>query len=249
MPGEVNSLLNALRPSRCILCGIPSGRLDVCAGCRADLPWIVDACAGCGSPLGAPAAAVNPPHPRECADRSCAFSSSAVAQACAAFVYEYPVDRLITLAKFQARTDCARLLGDMLAMHLRRLRMLGRLKAPDCIVPVPLHPQRMATRGYNQAEEIARPVAHCLRIPLKVTGCRRARNTVAQTSLTGKARRRNLTGAFHVDGGCAGQAVAIVDDVLTTGSTVAALSAALLSAGAARVLVWTVARTEDQRGR
>lgn len=237
MHSEVNGVLAALFPRCCVLCGQASGRWNLCSGCRADLPWIQEPCSRCGAPLvEVPASA-----PGVCT--RCTIAWTAVDRAWSALVYEYPVDRLVTQAKFQARTEYAGVLGESLGMHLRRLRNLGALTAPDCIVPVPLHPHRLATRGFNQALEIAYPVSRCLRIPIRTSGCARVRNTVEQTALTGAARRRNLRGAFRVTAGLSGQHVAIVDDVLTTGSTVEALAESLREAGAASVQAWSVART------
>lgn len=240
MHSEVNGILAALFPRCCVLCGLAAGRWSLCAGCRADLPWIRTPCVRCGGPLAGTDAA-----PAGAADvcNHCAISWTAVDRAWSALVYEYPVDRLVTQAKFQARAECASVLGESLGIYLRRLRNLGILAAPDWILPVPLHPSRLATRGFNQALEIAQPVSRCLRIPIRVSGCARVRNTVEQTALTGTARRRNLRGAFRVSAGLSGQHIAIVDDVLTTGSTVEALAAALREGGAASVQVWSVART------
>ena len=242
MYSEVNSALAALFPRCCILCGQACGCRSLCAGCHADLPWILAPCSRCGGPLAAeqtgslvePDAGICP---------RCTISWTVVDRAWSALVYEYPVDRLVTWAKFQARTECASVLGELLGTHLRRLRNLGALTTPGWIVPVPLHPHRLATRGFNQALEIAQPVSRCLHIPIRTSGCARVRNTVQQTALTGTARRRNLRGAFRVSADLSGQSVAIVDDVLTTGSTVEALAEGLRKAGATGVQVWSVART------
>jgi ComF family protein len=173
-------------------------------------------------------------------------STGAAERILTALAYEYPVDRLVTLAKFQARQDCARALGDLLADYLRAARARGELAMPDVVIPVPLHRRRLARRGYNQAEEIAMPVAKMLRVPLARRVCRRRVDTAEQTSLTGAARRRNVRGAFGIDVSVANVSVAIVDDVLTTGSTVGELAAALRAADAAAVQVWAVARSVRQ---
>lgn len=157
----------------------------------------------------------------------------------AAFSYEYPVDRLVTGAKFHRQLHYTRALGEMLV-----LPVLDRnAPPPDLLVPVPLHPRRLAERGYNQALEITRPVAEALGMRPSPALCVRVRHTPEQTGLTATDRRRNLRGAFAVRGDCSGARVAVVDDVITTGSTVAALALALRRAGAARVEAWAVART------
>ncbi len=133
------------------------------------------------------------------------------------------------------------------ALHYGAL--LGRLLSEACgdrrldgIVPVPLHPARLAERGFNQAQELARPLARGGGLRLLDDVCRRTVATPPQAGLTAQQRYRNLEGAFAVTVELAGEHLAVVDDVLTTGSTVAALSRELLRAGAASVEAWAVAR-------
>jgi ComF family protein len=182
---------------------------------------------------------------------NCDVAAGPAARILTALAYEYPVDRLVALAKFKARQDCASALGDLLADYLRAAKARGELSMPNMLIPVPLHRRRLARRGYNQAEEIAIPVAKVLRVPVARRVCRRRVDTAEQTSLTGAARRRNVRGAFVVAESMArvsigGSSLAIVDDVLTTGSTVGELAAALRAAGAAAVQVWAVARSVRQ---
>ena len=107
---------------------------------------------------------------------------------------------------------------------------------------MPLHPARLRERGFNQAVELARPLARRLGVPLAAALCRRLRDTPAQASLDRAARRRNVRGAFACDGDLSGRHVAVVDDVLTSGATIDALARALKKAGAARVSAWVAAR-------
>jgi len=134
-------------------------------------------------------------------------------------------------------------LGELMSIYLRAARIRGCLSMPDLLVPVPLHRRRLAQRGFNQAEGIARSLARTLRVPVLSHGCRRIVNTIEQTALSGAARRKNIRGAFRVAADLGGINAAIVDDVLTTGSTVAELAATLRSSGAATIQVWAVART------
>ena len=112
---------------------------------------------------------------------------------------------------------------------------------PARLVPVPLHRNRLRRRGYNQAVELARPLGRALGLPVAPRLCRRQRPTPAQAELTGSDRRRNVRGAFAVAAPVP-RHVAIVDDVVTTGSTVGELARVLRRAGAERVEVWAVAR-------
>ncbi len=114
--------------------------------------------------------------------------------------------------------------------------------APDAVVPMPLHPSRRRQRGFNQAELLARGVARSLRLPVHDRGVRRVRDTGSLTDLAAASRRRVLKGAFVADGALPAH-VAIVDDVMTTGSSAAALTRVLKEAGVERVDVWTLART------
>jgi ComF family protein len=145
----------------------------------------------------------------------------------------------------------------ILALKFRRLDYLGRhlahelaaalggeFESADLVVPVPLHWTRRVARGFDQAERIAVPLA--ARLGLPVAGVlRRRRATGAQARLGRAARLANLAGAFRVDRAQAvvGRRVLLVDDVTTTGATLEAAAAALLSAGAAEVFALTAART------
>ena len=113
----------------------------------------------------------------------------------------------------------------------------------DLIVPLPLHPRRLAERGYNQAVEIARPLAQALGVPLDVHVGERVRDTAAQTGLPWKKRASNVRHAFACGRRLDGLKLAVVDDVMTTGATLEAYARALKQAGAARVENWVVART------
>jgi len=114
--------------------------------------------------------------------------------------------------------------------------------APEALVPVPLHRARLRERGFNQAVEIARPLAARLGIELDLNCCERVRNTAEQTRLDAAQRSRNLRDAFRVVRQVPYRHVAIVDDVLTTGSTVASLAGTLRAAGVEEIEVWSCAR-------
>jgi ComF family protein len=163
-----------------------------------------------------------------------------------AFRYEHPVDELIRRLKYQGAIAHARMLGVLLAEVAR-----DRGDAlPALLVPVPLHAARWRERGFNQAAAIARYAGHQLEIPVMRHGVVRVRDTPSQTALDVNARRRNVRGAFAVRAGraldrlSAAGHVAIVDDVITTGSTVGELQRVLLAVGVRRVEVWAVARAE-----
>jgi ComF family protein len=141
--------------------------------------------------------------------------------------------------KFHGRLAPAHLLGGLMARRLaRRPEPL-----PELLVPVPLSPGRLRRRGYNQALELGRELARLLSLRLAPSAARRVRPTLEQTSLDAAARRRNVRGAFAMDAGAvAGRHVALLDDVVTTGATMAELARATRAAGAARIEAWAAAR-------
>lgn len=151
------------------------------------------------------------------------------------------MDHLIGRLKFQGQLHLVEPLARLLAEELGELR-----EAPDLLIPVPLHPLRLRERGFNQSLELARVLARHYGLELDGRLCRRARATPPQSGLNRKQRGKNMRGAFSVAGDPAGRRLALLDDVITTGTTVRALAKALLQAGAAGVEVWTLARTPDR---
>lgn len=146
--------------------------------------------------------------------------------------------RLLIRLKFRDQIPLAHALGLLLAGH-PGLKML----AADVVVPVPLHTGRLADRGYNQALELARPVARLLGLPLRPRLIRRIRATPPQVGSSREARKKNIVNAFAAERGARGGHVLLVDDTLTTGATLIAASDALLEAGASAVSVAVVSRT------
>ena len=120
-----------------------------------------------------------------------------------------------------------------------------QLQVPDVLIPVPLHYQRLRQRGYNQALELARPIAKMLGIPIDIRSCRRRKVTKEQSGLQAKQRKSNVRDAFEVTGDLRNRSIAIIDDVMTTGSTVNELAKQLMQAGATTVDVWVCARVAE----
>ena len=185
------------------------------------------------------------PVPNLCAEcaRELPYAPRRPGRRLVALAYEPPVSTLIHWMKFEANLPAALTLGELLASSV--VRALARADAvlPDAIVPVPLHPSRLRERGFNQALELARPLARRLDRPLLGRACRRRRATRAQSGLSSPTdRRRNVAGAFCVGAPLAGLArVAIVDDVITTGATVDELARTLRGAGVRQVYAWACA--------
>lgn len=216
-----------LLPPTCVLCGDPGmPGLDLCAGCLGDLPAATPACVHCARRL--PRAGVCGP----CQRRSPPFDA-----ALAGFGYQSPVDWLVHRFKFGGRLDCGRVLSECLAREL----VARGARRPDALVPVPLHRRRLAGRGFDQALEIARLLSRRLDVPLAGGALARLRPTAQQSTLAAGQRRSNLSGAFRAASGIPGD-VALVDDVLTTGSTATECARVLKRAGCRRVTVWVLAR-------
>ncbi|MDR2050380.1 MAG: ComF family protein [Deltaproteobacteria bacterium] len=149
--------------------------------------------------------------------------------------------QLILRIKFQGNLILAEALGTLLAEHPD---LLLRQKDYDCLVPISLHPERLAQRGFNQALEIARPVSAGLRLPLRPEMLRRVLRTRQQSGLTRKERAKNMRNAFAVPGMKArGLRILLLDDILTTGSTMYAAASSLFRAGAEAVDIVVLART------
>jgi ComF family protein len=115
--------------------------------------------------------------------------------------------------------------------------------AADIVVPLPLHPVRLRERGFNQALELARPVAARLGLPLDFQTCERIRHTPAQASLSWKNREKNIRHAFQCTRELSGQRILLVDDVMTTGASLNELARTLKQHGASEVTLLVVART------
>lgn len=229
-------LLSLIYPPTCVLCGAPgTGGIDLCGGCRADLPWLGPCCARCALPFAAaPAAAL-------CG--ACQRSAPPFVRCRAAFRYQGPLPVLISGLKFHARMNLLRLCGELLAERLQAEPDAPGACLPDAIVPVPLHHRRLRERGYNQSLEIARVVGQRLQLPVAPECCRRVQPTRPQMQLTQHERLHNVRGAFALAAPLPGAHLAILDDVVTTGGTAAELTRTLQRAGCRRVEVWAIART------
>ncbi len=217
-------------PTTCRLCRAPGEPgLELCAECREDLPWLNHACRFCAMPLPGEA------NVSVCA--SCQTKRPSVDECRALFTYQPPVDRWIQDLKFHQDIALGRLLGTLLADSLPAVDDAGSGR----ILPVPLNRRRLAERGYNQAMEIARPLRrYGFRIDARC--CKRSRNTDAQSGLSAASRRGNMRGAFVANRRLDGERFLLIDDVLTTGTTLNELARTLKNAGAESVAAWVIAR-------
>lgn len=230
-------MLQLLLPASCALCGAACAAI-VCSACAAQF-FGRDRlrCGPCGNPLDGQGDA----HLRcgACLAKARAFDATLVAGD-----YAAPLDQLVLRLKFGGQLVLATLFAQLL--HEATLRQPGFL-LPDLLCPVPLGPRRLAQRGFNQALEMARPLARMLGLPLHGALLQRVRETPAQSRLAPGARGRNVAQAFTLAPQAVplvrGRHIGIVDDVMSSGQTLDELAATLKRFGAARVSNLVFART------
>ncbi|KWR90061.1 amidophosphoribosyltransferase [Cupriavidus sp. IDO] len=229
LPGALCALL----PCQCTLCGAVQDDV-VCRQCAGDLLRPVSRC-----PVCALARKRNQP----CA--ACATGQPAFDHACTLGDYAPPQDGLVLALKFGNVLPLAGWLAAALAARLPAAWAAAHLRPPDLLAPVPLSPQRLAERGFNQAWEIARPLARALGLPSDPVLLRRRRDTATQHTLDLASRQVNLRDAFRLSRprSLAGRHVALVDDVMTSGATLDEAARMLKAHGAARVSVIVALRT------
>ncbi len=203
------------------------GELALCPQCLNDLPWHQDgACPQCALPS---------PDNHICGH--CLNSAPAFDTTRALFRYAYPLDALLQKYKYQQNLHIAKTFSALMQDSFKDLSPFNR------IIPMPLHPKRLAERGFNQSLEIARLLAKNLQIELDTGSCSRIKFSPPQASLPHKARIKNMRGAFHCAISLAGQRVILLDDVMTTGASLHELAATVKAAGASHVECWVIART------
>lgn len=158
----------------------------------------------------------------------------------AVFGYTFPLDKLIQALKYGERLELVHSFADQLAQHI--------IIRPDSMIAMPLHPTRLQERGFNQSLELARRLEEKLHIPVLTNVCERVRDTPPQSTLSRKARSKNMLQAFACNENfgtqnLSGQHIAIVDDVMTSGASLNEVARVLRSAGASEVSAWVIART------
>ncbi len=235
--GSLQRRLAAWLPSQCEVCrGWNPERL--CTACRARHAAPQARCTRCGLRTGSALAA--------CGD--CLREPPPFRHTHCAVDYSFPWVQLLQAFKFHGQDDLARPLAALMADALR----LDQAKQPQLLLPVPLSSERLQERGYNQAWELGRQLGRMMKIPARADVLLRVHQTATQADLSRTQRQQNLRGAFMVPpraaGPLQGSAVALVDDVMTTGATVREAARVLLQSGAASVDVWVLARTPAPAG-
>jgi ComF family protein len=225
-------ILRKLFPATCLLCGAPgTENIDICTPCLQELPHNHNHCRICALPL-----ASNHANPvcGNCLKQAPNFDCCH-----APFIYGYPLSGLISDFKFNYKLYTGRLLAELLINSIEK----NQLKLPELIMPVPLHSSRLRERGFNQAMELAKPIGRHFNIPIDIKSCKRARATETQSTLDKKIRIKNMRGAFKVVQKIECEHLVLIDDVVTTGTTVNELAKTIKASGVKRVDVWSLART------
>jgi ComF family protein len=226
------NLSSLLTPTsrQCLLCrSAHKGTDNLCPFCKAQLPWLQTHCQCCAIPLVFDGVC-----------GACQTNRPPFSRCIAAFSYEQPIAQLINRFKDNGDLTAGRLLSDLLAEKLQE----ELIRYPDLLVPVPLHWRRQFKRGFNQSLDIALRLSTQLGIPCQDQLLTKTRATKPQHNLSRKQRLKNLKFSFEVSSAdLKGKHIALIDDVLTTGSTATTLTNQLLKAGASVVEVWCIART------
>ncbi len=207
----IQFFLQRLLPYTCHVCGRPADQpLDLCRACFADLPILTHSCVRCANIL--------PALETSLLCGQCLLQPPAYDRAFAQFVYQPPISTLICDLKFRFVLSAARLLGELLSAKIKQ-DWYQHESLPQAIIPIPLHFRRLKERGFNQALEISRPIAHALGLPLLTDVCARNKATLPQATLKISERRTNMRDAFVIKKNINFQHIAVIDDIITTGQT------------------------------
>jgi ComF family protein len=218
---------------KCVICMLNTTKdSSVCTECEKDLPWANDVCFQCGLPL-----TTNTSGYRcgQCLQHPPPFTNTT-----AAFFYLFPINTIMPRLKNSHGLHHHYWLTDSLIKQIK-----SRHQAlPDALLPVPVHITRRVTRGYNQSDWICQQLSQSLHIPADYTSLTKIKASAAQALLDSFNRRRNLQGHFSYQGPHY-QHVALIDDVMTTGTTARVIADTLLAYGIKQVDIWVLARTPE----
>lgn len=216
----------------CVLCAAMSHNGLWCKACEATLPYLRGSlCDICATPI-----------PNQTICGHCLAHPPIFSHTTAVFAYTFPINKLIQNLKYGDQLS----LADALAQQL--VQKIDRDSLPDFIIAMPLHPNKLSQRGYNQSLLVARKLAKELGITLLTDACQRLRDTASQSTLPFKEREKNMRNAFVCKIDLSGKKIALVDDVLTSGASLNALASAVKKRGAVDIQTWVIARTVKNNG-
>ena len=235
-----NSIESKLKISNCSFCSVAQTETGICEDCIAAIDTIETACCRCASQLQADSnhqTEQGVSHKAECG--RCLSKPPVYHKVVAATRYHYPVDKALSELKFNKQLHYARSLSHLLERKVKHHYRSSPY--PDAIVAIPLHPKRLKERGFNQSNIIARQLSKALGIP-QTSALTRVKDTPHQIGLSEKQRKSNLNNAFRLEQNLP-QHIALVDDVVTTGSTITEATKLCLKQGVKQVDVWCLAKT------
>lgn len=234
--GWLTACADLFFPPLCLGCGrfiVSSLPPQFCVDCQKTLPFVQEPlCLCCGTPFVSGKSHI-------CG--ACLRKPPSFHLARSLFLYEEPISRCIISLKFAGELYMLKSLQALMAVS----ESMQDLSKPDWVVPVPLHAGRLRERGFNQALLLCRACFPQWRRLIRTDILLRSTATIPQSQLTGTERRRNLRGAFQLrhSAEVRNKNVLLVDDVFTTGSTMAECSSVFRAAGARRIEVFTLARS------
>lgn len=235
---QFNKLIESILPAQCLICNLPSNNKLICDSCKKPLTLQRPCCHHCGLSL--------PTSQPVCGD--CLKQTYYFTQLHALAEYYPPYPKLIKQFKYSKQLIYGELLAELLIDSINASHLKGELSKIDYLIPVPLHKQKLQKRGFNQAQLIAEKISNALAIPLILDATSRKKQTIAQENLSLLERKYNLKDAFSLSDisktDFKGKYIVIIDDVVTTGSTVNSLCDILQKKGVKRVDVWCLCRTQ-----
>ncbi len=236
---SLSGLMGLALPSYCISCKLSLsnpqelGNHCLCQGCIRNLPWLAKQCPQCATSMATNSL---------CAD--CQLQPPPFRRCLAAFEYRYPVDKMIQRIKVDRHAPELQQLSKLLAQTISTgYRTTDK---PRILIPVPLHWRKQMLRGFNQSHSIAQILSENLSdVRIQANSCLRVSHGRPQHLQAKRQRLSGMRGAFRAQQNpqLSGQAVALIDDVITTGATASAAARCLLDAGAHSVDIWCIART------
>ena len=227
----VNRFFTWAAPKQCIICNKNlSLNYPTCDDCYFKLPFEISGCSRCGQPFAA-----NLDHCGNC------IANPPIYDKCfCAFQYSHPIDEKIRQFKYSERPELASDLAKLLVREINN----NQLERPELLIPVPIHINKLRNRGFNQALELTKYLSSSLKIPYKTGIIVKHQATAPQVQQTLSQRKRNIRGCFSYKKNITAKHVAIIDDVITTGATVAEITKILKRNGVNYIQIWGVAHTK-----
>jgi ComF family protein len=231
----------SILPARCVLCEmLTQNHLDLCKDCKKSFLNYKNTCFQCGRELPDNKIPADASEHARMLCGNCLKSPPYFDKVYAPFRYVGGMKYLIQQLKFYNQTQIAYVLSHCFSEFI--IKQYPDNDFPDCLIPVPLHQRRLCERGFNQSIEIGQFIASRLKCPFYTKKLIRKKATQPQFELSIHARKKNVSHAFHLKQNIHLPHIALIDDIITTGSTVNEISRLLKSQGVEKISVWCLAR-------